>query len=401
MSTALPLPAPGLGWWTSRRSLILYAAMLMTFFAASSVPTPLYRIYQESWGFSATVLTLIFSAYALSILCALLTVGSLSDHIGRRPVVLAALGLELVSMLLFLLAAGPGWLIAARILQGLATGAATSALSAGLVDADQERGPFINGVAPLLGLAAGALGCSALVDFGPMPIRLVFIVLIVFFVVQLAAMVTAPETTVTRHGALASLRPEISVPRHSRRNLLRATPISVAGWGLGGFYLSLLPSILRSITGSSSALPGGVVVAALAVSGAVSILVARPHSADRIIAVAALMLMVGVTVTLFGISAASVPIMLAGTLLAGVGFGSGFLGALRTTLAAAEPPERAGLMSALYVISYLAFSLPALAAGCIIPFAGLIATAEGFGLSLVLLSVIALFAVRAGRNESA
>lgn len=400
MSTALPLPSGRRGW-TSRRSLVLYATMLMTFFAASSVPTPLYRIYQEAWGFSSTTLTLIFSAYAASILCALLTVGALSDHAGRRPVVLAALALELVSMLLFLFAAGPGWLISARILQGFATGAATSALSAGLVDADQERGPFINGVAPLLGLAAGALGCSLLVDFGPMPLHLVFVVLILLFVLQLVAQLFAPETTVTRHGALASLRPEVSVPRHSRRNLLLASPISVAGWGLGGFYLSLLPSIVRSVTGSPAALTGGIVVTALAVSGALSILVARPHAADRIITVAALMLMVGVTVTLFGISAASVPIMLAGTLVAGIGFGSGFLGALRTTLAAAAPHERAGLMSALYIISYLAFSVPALVAGSLIPLVGLIATAEGYGIGLVLLSGLALFAVRKSRQALA
>jgi MFS family permease len=385
MSTALPAPRR----WTGRRSLVLYAVALMTFMAASSVPTPLYRLYQEAWGFSPAVLTLIFGVYAISILLALLTVGSLSDHVGRRPVVLGALLLELVAMLLFVLADGPGWLIVARILQGFATGAATSALSAGLVDADQERGPFINGVAPLLGLAAGTLGCSILVDFGPMPLHLVFVVLIVLFVLQLAAVIASPETTDTRHGAIASLRPQVSVPRHSRRNLLMAAPISIAGWGLGGFYLSLVPSIIRLVTGSTSALTGGVVVTALAVSGALSILVARPFPAPRIIAIAAVMLMLGVSATLAGIATASVPIMLAGTMVAGIGFGSGFLGSLRTALGRAAADERAGLMSALYIISYLAFSLPALLAGLLIPHAGLVATAHGYGLAIILLSGLA------------
>ena len=391
MSIALPAP----GRWTSKGSLTLYAVTMMTFMAASSVPTPLYRLYQEAWGFSAAMLTLIFGVYAISILLALLTVGALSDHVGRRPVVLGALLLELVAMVLFLLAEGPGWLILARILQGFATGAATSALSAGLVDADQERGPFINGVAPLLGLAAGALGCSALVDFGPMPLHLVFAVLIVLFVLQLAAVVASPETTLTRPGALASLRPQVGVPRHSCRHLMMAAPISIAGWGLGGFYLSLVPSIVRNVTGSTSALSGGVVVTALALSGALSILVARPFPAARIIATAAAMLVLGVIVTLAGIAEASVPIMLAGTLVAGIGFGSGFLGALRTALGSAAPNERAGLMSALYILSYLAFSVPALIAGMIIPNLGLVATAHGYGLAIILISAMAfLIAMR-------
>lgn len=375
-----------------RKSFTLYAATLMTFMAASSVPTPLYRLYQESWGFSPSTLTVIFGVYALSLLCALLTVGSLSDHVGRKPVILFALGLELVSVALFFLAAGPAWLIAARILQGLATGAAMGALSAGLIDADESRASLYNSLAPLVGLALGALGCSALVDFAPAPLHLVFALLFVILLIELGAVAFAPETTERRPGAMRSLRPKVHVPTESRRDLLLALPISVAGWSLGGLYLSLVPTIVRHVTGSTLALTSGAVVAALASVGAVSILVARPHPARRIITVSSAMLAFGVIVTLWGVIEGAVGIILAGTVVAGVGFGAGFLGALKTTLLHVSADDRAGLMSAFLIVSYVAFSGPAMIAGLCIGTFGLVHTAIGYGIGTILLSLAAFLA---------
>ncbi|GGE05735.1 MFS transporter [Aureimonas endophytica] len=375
-----------------RKPFMLYALTLMTFMAASSVPTPLYRLYQESWGFPPSTLTAIFGAYVLSLLCALLTVGSLSDHVGRKPVLLAALVLEILSVVLFLIAAGPGGLVAARILQGFATGAAMGTLSAGLIDADQARASLFNSLAPLLGLAAGALGCSALVDFAPAPLHLVFLLLLAILTAELVAVILAPETAPRRPGALRSLWPRVHVPAGSRRDLASALPISIAGWALGGLYLSLIPTIVRHVTGSTMALTSGTVVAALASTGAVSILFARPHAPNRIIAVSAAMLALGVTATLAGVLAGSVAIMLAGTVVAGVGFGAGFLGALKTTLSNVSAADRAGLMSALLVVSYVAFSAPVMIAGVAIPIAGLVPTTVAYGTGTILLSLAALAA---------
>ena len=128
-------------------SQVFLSITLLTFLAASSAPTPLYHLYQETLQFSAATLTLIFGVYALSLLAALLTVGSLSDHLGRRPVIFAALLLDIGAMLLFITADSAVLLIAARALQGFATGMATSVLGASLLDNDNRKGPLINSIA--------------------------------------------------------------------------------------------------------------------------------------------------------------------------------------------------------------------------------------------------------------
>src|SRR6187402_2999428 len=106
------------------RALATHGLTLIVFFAASAAPTPLYRLYQQEWLFSATWLTAIFAMYAIALLVALLLVARLSDHLGRRPVIGLAIALEIVSMLVFIVAATPGELLAARALQGVATGLA-------------------------------------------------------------------------------------------------------------------------------------------------------------------------------------------------------------------------------------------------------------------------------------
>ncbi|MGY3611712.1 MFS transporter, partial [Bradyrhizobium sp. Lot11] len=126
-----------------RPSIGFHALTLATFFGASSVPTPLYRIYQENFSISPVLITVIFAVYAFALLAALLTAGSISDHLGRKPVIFFALLLEIVAMALFVIASGPGWLIAARIVQGLATGIAGASLGAALVDIDRAKGQIV------------------------------------------------------------------------------------------------------------------------------------------------------------------------------------------------------------------------------------------------------------------
>ncbi|WP_157831212.1 MFS transporter, partial [Pseudomonas sp. 43NM1] len=129
---------------SNRVSLWFLAVTLLSFLAASTAPTPLYHLYQQQLQFSAATLTLIFGVYALSLLAALLTVGSLSDHLGRKPVIFTAVLLNMLAMLLFINADSVAWLISARVLQGFATGMATAVLSAALLDTDRQQGPLVN-----------------------------------------------------------------------------------------------------------------------------------------------------------------------------------------------------------------------------------------------------------------
>ncbi|WP_281877764.1 MFS transporter [Pseudomonas atacamensis] len=373
-----------------RSSLWFLAITLLSFLAASTAPTPLYHLYQDQLHFSAAMLTLIFAVYAFSLLAALLTVGSLSDHLGRKPVIFTAVLLNALAMLLFIYADSVAWLISARVLQGFATGMATAVLSATLLDTDRQQGPLINSVAPLLGMALGGLGCGLLAEFAPAPLQLTYWLLLALFVLQGVYVWRLPESVSRQGGALASLRPTLHVPVQARSTLWRVLPLNTATWALGGFYASLAPSLVRTATGSTSNLIGGATVAALTVTGALMIFTMRNRPAAQALRLGASLLPVGLILILLGVHGASLPLFFFGTLVAGCGFGSGFLGAVRSLVPLALPHERAGLMSAYYVLSYLAFCLPALLAGYLARNFGLLATTDGYGVVLIVLAVAAL-----------
>lgn len=375
---------------SNRSSLWFLAITLLSFLAASTAPTPLYHLYQEHLQFSAATLTLIFGVYALSLLAALLTVGSLSDYLGRKPVIFTAVLLNMLAMLLFINADSVAWLISARVLQGFATGIATAVLSAALLDTDRQQGPMVNSVAPLLGMALGAMGCGVLAEFAPLPLQLTYWVLFALFVMQALYVWRLPESVTRQSGVWASLRPTLHVPIQARRMLGRVLPIDLAVWALGGFFASLAPSLVRTATGSTSNLIGGATVAVLTVTGALTIYTLRNRSADKVLLLGASLLPAGVTLILLAVHSASLPLFFFGTLVAGGGFGAGFLGALRSIVPLALPHERAGLMSAFYVLSYLAFCLPSLLAGSLTRTFGLVATTDGYGAVLIILSLGAL-----------
>lgn len=392
-----PQVAPSTLRLASTQALWLKGLILMSFLAASSVPSPLYALYRTMWGFSPLMLTVVFGSYAIAMLLALLVFGGLSDYRGRREVVLASLVLEIAAVLLFWRADSVDWLLAARILQGVATGIASSALGAGLVDLHRERGALINSVAPMVGLGVGALGASLLVQFAPAPTRLVFDILLLVFVLLLVAALFLPETARRRPGALRSLLPTIAVPEKARATLLRVLPVNTAQWALGGFYFSLGPTLARTVTDNHSPLVGGVMIGALSLSSAGTVALARSIPPRTAITLGAGGLAAGVLVTLAGVHWLWSGAALVGTLIAGAGFGSAFSGSLRSLVPLAQAHERAGLMSGFFVASYLAFSLPAIAAGLLTSEFGLQPTALGYGLAAALLALTALVPTRAAR----
>ncbi|NWE69276.1 MFS transporter, partial [Pseudomonas gingeri] len=191
--------------------------------------------------------------------------------------------------------------------------------------------------------------------------------------------------------------PTLHVPPQARRALWLSLPVDIAVWAVGGFYSSLAPSLVRAATGSTSNLIGGGLVAILTLSGAAAIFSLRERPADKVLQLGAGLLAVGVSLILMAVHEASLALFFVGTLVAGSGFGAGFLGALRSVVPLALPHERAGLMSAFYVLSYLAFCLPAFLAGSLSRTFGLIATTQGYGGILIVLSVAALLALRLQR----
>ena len=391
------LRAPGLRLG-STASLWLTVSLVVSFLAASSAPSPLYALYREAWGFSPFALTVIFSSYAFALLAALLVFGALSDHLGRRTVILASLLVELLSIVLFWGAESAGWLLAARVVQGFATGIATSALSATLLDLSPSRGALFNSVAPMFGMAVGALGASALVQFAPAPMHLVFDVLLAILAAQTLAALFLPDTVTRRPGVWQSLRPRIAIPAAARATLWRILPLNTASWALGGFYLSLGPTLAKLVTGTSAPLTGGALIATLVLAGAAAIGWVRLRPAPAVLTGSALALVLGLSLTLVGVHAGSGLAFFGGTLVAGLGFGAGFNGAVRSLVPLAAAHERAGLMAGFFALSYLAFSVPAIVAGLSTGLFGLHATTLAYGGLLVVMAVAALVAsLRAAR----
>jgi hypothetical protein len=372
-------------------AFLLQASITVFFLAGSAAPTPLYALYQREWGFSPITTTMVFGVYAVAVLVALLIVGSLSDHIGRRPVLLTAIAVQAATMVLFATADNVPALLAARIVQGLATGAALGAVGAGLVDLHRSRGTLANAVAPITGTATGAIGAGLLVQYLPDPARLVYLVLLGIFILQWAGVALMAESATPKPGALAALRPRVGVPASVRGPVLAAIPALIAVWSLASYYGSLGPALVGQLAGSGSAVLGGLALFILAAAGAVTVLVLRAVPARLMMLLGMTTLMAGMGITLLAIAISSVGVFLAGTAVAGVGFGAGFQGAIRTVVPLAAAHERAGVLSTLFVVSYLALGLPGVIAGYVVVHGGgLLASAREYAIAVMILAALAI-----------
>jgi MFS family permease len=365
----LALPA-SVSFWVS-------VSLMVVFMYAAAAPTPLYRVYQEKWHFSAATLTAVFAIYVLFLVVTLLTAGSLSDHIGRRPLIITGIVLFAAACVLFLVANGVALLFVARALQGTAVGVGLNTLGAVLMDLRSRSplAPLLSSVSPNAGLATGALLTAIGVQYGPAPTQLVWWLLLAIFAAAFVLVAAMPESGTARPGALASLRPHVSVPRPARGAFTRAVPALVAVWALGGFYLSLGPNLAAELARSHNLLWGGAVAFLLTGIGAATALAVRNARPATAMLGGCLALMAGAGVSVAAIETGSATVLLFSTGLAGFGFGPAFLGAYRTVVALAAPAERAGLIAAVFTVSYLSMGLPALIAGIVDTQVGLHGTA--------------------------
>ncbi|HEY2634269.1 MAG TPA: MFS transporter [Steroidobacteraceae bacterium] len=344
-------------------SFYLLASMTVSFLAGSSAPTPLYPLYQAMWGFSPVMLTIVFAIYALAVLAALLIAGRLSDHLGRRPVlIVAAIGQVLV-MLLFATAESVTGLLVARVVQGVTTGAAIGAIGAAMIDLDKSRGTVANAVAPPFGTALGALMGGIFLQYLPGPTHFVYAVLAAIFMAQVLGLTFMKESISAEPGVLGSLKPRLNLPRATREPLLFAVPILIAVWALAGFYGSLGPMLIRGMLNSRSPVLGGLALFVLAASAGISVLLLQQRTPRQMMMLGAGSLFAGVGLTALALPQGAIGLFFLGTAVAGIGFGVGFQGAVRSVIPSAAPHERAGTLSIIFIICYLAMGVPAVAAG--------------------------------------
>jgi predicted MFS family arabinose efflux permease len=370
-------------------------AFTSLYLAAGSL-TPLLVVYRLVWKFPPSMLTLAFAAYAIGFLVAVLILGSLSDHIGRRPVLIAALIVQLASNLLFLVAPDIGWVIAGRIVQGIASGAATSAFTAAMVELAPEQkkrlGTILGSVSLTGGLAAGSLLAGLAIQFTPAANSIIFIALIALTVIGGVVVVFSPETMRRNPGALRSMIPRVSIPLAARKEFAAAAPVVAAVWMLAGLSGGIAPSMVRSVFHLDSGLLDGLAgFVAPAVSAIIGLSFARVDS-RRAMTIGIYASIVGALGIIGGVFAGSLAVMIIGQAIAGVGFGACFTAALRLLFPLALARQRAGVVAAIYVVSYVAFGLPIIVEGQLVGPLGQIPAVVCYTALTVLLALISLIA---------
>jgi MFS family permease len=375
-------------------SYVLAATIVGLALFASGVPSPIYGIYLDLWGFSPLVLTLVYATYAFGVLTTLLLAGRLSDDVGRRPVLLVALSVLMGATVLFIVADSVAWLFAARALQGLATGAALSAAGAALLELHPRHDPIdvslANAVAASAGLGLGVLVSAALVELLPAPRVLPYLALILLFAVALAGVWRMPEPVATRsRPRLTPQRPY--VPRAIRRPFILAALAAVSSWSIGGLFLSLGPELTAGLFHTSNHLVAGVGVFALSGAAAVAQLSFGRTAPWVGAAGGSIALAAGTLVIVAAASAGSSVLFLIGAVIGGAGFGLAFLGGLRSLSAVIPAEHRAAVLSAFYIVAYAALSVPAIAGGLVVESLGLMTTFEIFGVATAALALVVAF----------
>ncbi|GAC1598525.1 MAG: MFS transporter [Acidimicrobiales bacterium] len=381
----------------ARSSTLAVGFALFTTLLTSNGPSPLYVIFQKRFGFAASSLTAVFAIYAVAVLITLVVVGRLSDVIGRRRVMFAAVLCLITSAALFAGARDLAWLFVARAVQGVGTGAMTAAATAALVELDPERdrqrASLVNTSAFLGGAALGPLLFGSLAEYLPWPTVLPFVADILLLSIGLLGLRTVPET-VDRHADVA--RWQLQRPRVPPPVL---APFALAGvvvalsWSVGALFASLGPSINRQLLHVKSHAAAGLVLFMFFALGGVGQLALRRWTSRRAMGSGAVCVGTGMILVYVSFVSRSIPLFLLGTVLAGVGSGLGFMGSLTLINEIAPPLRRAELVSAFNVVGYVALSMPVVGVGYLAAPLGLEGATGVFTAGVVILAISALIAV--------
>jgi MFS family permease len=384
---------------TLRLAFVSAVVSLVAAFAAVGSTIPLFNIYRAEDGFTNAGISLTVVAYSAATLATLLVLGRLPNHLGRRPTSIASLVLLLLGCLVLLSVHDIGILIAGRLLMGIGAGLASSSLTSYIVDAAPTRPAWLASVASsqtvMLGLAVGAIASGALVQFGPWPRDLIFLVVIGLLLLSVALIALSPETAAPTPGAWRSLRPQVRVPARIRRLLPVAAAVILATWAAGAFYQAFVPALVEDQLHTRSPLILGLVFAAYMGPSALGAPFGgrfTPATAQRLGMIGFLVGMIGV---ITAIATGTLVLFIAATIIAGASQGIAISAATRGLLHGSTLADRAPIFSAIYLLSYSGATIPALIAGQLSNTFSLPQIALGYG---ALALVATLFTVLAARN---
>lgn len=368
----------------------LVALGLAVTMLGTTLPTPLYDIYQARWHFSAAIVTVTYAAYAVAVLITLLTAGRSSDQAGRKPVLAAALGASALSTVMFILAPDVGTLIAARIISGLSaglmTGTATAMLTELAAASAGRRASLAATAANMGGLGLGPLAAGLFAQYAPQPTTLVFEAYLVVLAVAGLAVVISPETVSPRRRPTVRFT-SLGVPRQGRGEFAAAAVAGFAAFALLGLFSSLVPGFIAGVLHQGShAVQGGVVFLLFAVGTIAQVALSRLGSRRAVLGLflAALALIVA------ALAQASVALFLAGTVVGGAAVGAIFLGSVATANRLAPARHRGQAISTYFVACYAGLIIPVVGVGAAAELTGTFPAVLAFS---ILLAALCLFSL--------
>ena len=390
-----PITAPTRGQSASvataaRSRLAFWAAStsLVATFAASASPVPLFNSYRSVFGFTTADISLAVVCYFAGTIFSLLFLGRLASHVGRKPTALATLALLAGGSAVLLNVSGLGWLLTGRLLMGLGAGLASSGLTSYIVDVAPPTPAWIGSVAssqaPNLGLAIGAVGAGALVEHGPWPTRLVYLVAIGWLAISAALIAISPETVPPAPGAWRSLRPRVHVPPRSMPLLPVAAAVFVATWSVGAFYQAFVPALVADQLHTSSALVFGLVFCSYMAPNVLGAPISGRFTVAGAQRLGMGIFLAGAAGLLTGVLTDSLPVFIVASMIAGTGQGVAMSSSVRGLLHGSDPAERAPIFAVIFLISYSGAAGASLVAGQLSGFLTLVQLMSGYvGLALL------------------
>jgi MFS family permease len=388
-----------------RRAFWLVAGALVVTMLGTTLPTPLYDLYERSLGFAPLMITIIFAVYAVGVLAGLVLFGHASDELGRRRVLLLGLAFAALSAAAFLLAHGLPLLFAGRVLSGLSAGIFTGTATATLVDLGGEgRGPRSSLVATasnMGGLGLGPLVAGLLAQFAPQPLRLPFWVDLGLVLLAAVAVWPIPETvSVHGHPRLRISRPDL--PAQVRPVFTGAAIAAFAGAAVLAAFTAVAPTFLLELLDDGSHLLAGAVVFTLFAASALGQIVLTRRLGRRALVTGCALLIIGMGLLAAALVATSLALMIAAAVVAGLGQGLTLSAGLAAVTAAAPSARRAGVASSFFIVVYLGIAIPAVGIGVAATFVGLRTAGIAFSAVVAVVAVLAcavLVRTAAGRPE--